>query len=215
MRSIVHRFLTLFLTCSLVLGLLSWHHDTSAGSLHLDWSDTSRESDGFEIERRSANTGVFSFIAIVPGHQTWYSDYNLAYNTTYCYRVRSYNRAGDSPYSDEFCATTLVSGATTKTISTNIPTGSVLSGSSVIWSAVPYGVPLRVEFLINGVLAGMELISPYQFNGDPAGALNTNMLPNGSHQLKVRAVYADHSIAERTAVVTVLNTPAATSTSRH
>jgi hypothetical protein len=214
-RSTVDCFRTLLLTCSLVLGFLGWHHDSSAGSLHLVWSDTSLESDGFEIERRSADTAVFSFIAIVPGHQTWYSDYNLAYNTTYCYRVRAYNRAGDSPYSDEFCATTLVSGTTAKTISTNISTGSVLSGSSVIWTAVPYGVPLRVEFLINGALVGTELISPYQFNGDPAGTLNTNMLPNGSHQLKVRALYADHSIAERTVVVTVLNMRAATSTSRH
>jgi hypothetical protein len=215
MRSTVDRFRTLLLTCSLMLGVLGWHHDASADSLHLAWSDTALDSDGFEIERRSADTGVFSFIAIVPGHQTWYSDYNLAYNTTYCYRVRAYNTAGDSPYSDEFCATTLVSGPTTKTISTNISNGSVLSGSSVIWRAVPYGVPLRVEFLINGALLGTELISPYQFNGDPAGTLNTNVLPNGSHELKVRAVYADHSTAERTVVVTVLNPPAATSTSRH
>jgi hypothetical protein len=195
-----------------MVGVLGWHHDTGAGSLQLVWNDTSLDSDGFEIERRSTDTGVFSFIAIVPSHQTWYSDYNLAYNTTYCYRVRAYNRTGDSPYSDEFCATTLASERTIKTIFTNISDGSVLSGSSVIWTAVPSGVPLRVEFFINNTLSGTELISPYQFNGDPSGTLNTNMLADGSHQLRVRAVYPDNSTAERTVVVTVSNTAAATST---
>jgi hypothetical protein len=214
MRSNPNRFYTLFI-CSLILEVLGWHHVTNAGSIHLTWSDISFNSDGFEIERRFADSGVFSFIALVPSHETWYTDDNLAHNTTYCYRVRAYNRAGESSYSNEFCATTLASGPTTKTISTNISNGSVLGGSSVIWRAVPYGVPLRVEFLVNGALLGTELISPYQFNGDPAGTLNTNVLPNGSHQLKVRAVYADHSTAERTVVVTVLNLPAATSTGRH
>jgi hypothetical protein len=67
---------------------------------------------------------MFSFIAIVPPHQTWYTDYYLADNTTYCYRVRGYNRVGASPYSDEFCATTLAADQTLKTISTNISDGT-------------------------------------------------------------------------------------------
>jgi hypothetical protein len=213
MGSNPNRWHILFL-CSIILGVLGWHHETNAGSIHLTWSNTSFNNDGFEIERRFADSGVFSFIAIVSPHETWYTDENLAYNTTYCYRVRAYNRAGESGYSNEFCATTLASGSTIKTISTNISDGSVLSGSSVIWTAVPSGVPLRVEFLINDTLSGTELISPYQFNGDPSGTLNTNILANGSHQLKVRAVYADSSTAERTVVVTVSNTSGTTITSR-
>jgi hypothetical protein len=214
MRSTDDRVRTLLLTCSLTLGVMGWHYEINADSLYLTWNDSSLDSDSFEIERRSADSGEFLFIAIVPGHQTWYSDHNLAYNTTYCYRVRAYNRAGDSPYSHELCATTLASGPTIKTISTNISSGSVLSGSSVIWTAVPSGVPLRVEFLINDTLSGTELIAPYQFNGDPSGVLNTNMLANGSHQLKVRAVYPDSSTAERTVVVTVSNTSTTATTSR-
>lgn len=198
MRSNCDRFHTLLLACLLSLGFLGWHYETHAGSLHLTWSDSSQNRDGFEIERRSADTEVFSFIAIVPPHETWYSDHNLAYNTTYCYRVRAYNRAGDSSYSNEFCATTLASGPSAKTISTNISDGAVLNGSSVVWTAVPSGVPVRVEFLINGTLSGTELIRPYQFNDDPSGTLNTNTLTNGSHQLKVRAIYADNSSAEWT-----------------
>ena len=204
MRSNRKRLYTLFL-CSLILGVLGWHHKTHADSLHLTWSVSSQDQDGFEIERRSADSGVFSFIAIVPPHQTWYTDYYLADNTTYCYRVRAYNTTDASPYSDEFCATTLAADQTVKTISTNISDGTVLSGSSVVWTAVPSGNPMRVEFLINGTVSATELISPYRFNGKPSGTLDTNKLTNGSHQLKVRAVYANNLAAERTVAVTVSN----------
>jgi len=51
---------------------------------------------------------------------------------------------GASPYSDEFCATTLAADQTLKTISTNISDGTVLSGSSVVWTTVPSAIPMRV-----------------------------------------------------------------------
>lgn len=95
-------------------------------------------------------------------------------------------------------------------ISTNIADGAVLSGSSVVWTATPSGSPVRVEFFIDGALLWTENVSPYQFNGDSSGTLNTNTLSNGSHQLKVRAIYSDNSTAEQTITVTISNgtTPA-------
>jgi hypothetical protein len=94
----------------------------------------------------------------------------------------------------------------TNTISTNITNNALLSGSSVVWTATPTGSPVRVEFLIDGVLSWTESASPYQFNGDPSGTLNTTTLANSSHQLKVRAVYSDNSTAEKSITVTVSNT---------
>jgi Concanavalin A-like lectin/glucanases superfamily len=91
------------------------------------------------------------------------------------------------------------------TISTNIADGAVLSGSSVVWTATPSGSPLRVEFFIDAALLWTENVSPYQFNGDPSGTLNTNTLSNSSHQLKVRATYSDNSTAEQTVTVTISN----------
>ena len=91
------------------------------------------------------------------------------------------------------------------TIATNISNGAVLSGISVLWTATPSGVPLRVEFWIDSVLRWTEFQSIYQFNGDPSGALDTTTLSNGSHELRVRAVYADTSIVEKIITVTVSN----------
>src|SRR5262249_40436148 len=90
-------------------------------------------------------------------------------------------------------------------ISINIANKSVLSGSSVVWTATPSGSPVRVEFFIDGALSGTEYVAPYQFNGDPSGTLDTNTLSDGSHQLRVRAVYSNNSTAEQTVTVTVSN----------
>jgi hypothetical protein len=95
--------------------------------------------------------------------------------------------------------------AVANSITTNISDGAVLSGASVLWTATPSGVPARVEFWIDSVLRWTELQSIYQFNGDPLGTLNTTTLINGSHELRVRAVYADNSIAEKIITVTVSN----------
>ncbi len=177
---------------------------------NLTWADNSQNEDGFDIERKAGTNGVFLALLTVEANQKSYTDANLSNGTTYCYRVRAFNSIGGSPYSNEACATTSASapapGPSANTISTNIANGAVLSGSAVIWTAVPSGVPVRVEFFIDGTLGTTELQSPYQFNGDPSGTLNTNTLANGSHQLKVRATYTDNSIAERTVGVTVSNT---------
>jgi hypothetical protein len=205
------RFQPLFASCLFILAALIWHEEIDAASLQLTWADNSQNEDGFDIERRTGTTGAFLALTTVGANQRSYTDVNLSNGTTYCYRVRAFNDAGGSPYSNEACATTTASAPTppppptTNTISTNIADGATLSGSSVIWTAVPSGVPVRVEFFIDGTLGTTEFQSPYRFNGD-SGILNTKTLKNGSHQLKVRATYADDSIAERTVAVTVSNT---------
>jgi Fibronectin type III domain/Bacterial Ig domain len=212
MLSRLNRSQSLISTCFFVLAVLIWHENVDAASLQLSWADNSQNEDGFDIERKTGNGGAFLALTTIPANQSSYTDTNLSNGTTYCYRVRAFNSVGGSPYSNEACATTSASAPTplppptANTISTNIANGATLSGSSVVWTAVPSGVPVRVEFFIDGTLGTTELYAPYQFNGDPEGVLNTNTLANGSHQLKVRATYTDGSIAERTVAVTVSNT---------
>jgi Fibronectin type III domain len=211
MLSRLNRSQSLISTCFFVLATLIWHENVDAASLQLSWADNSQNEDGFDIERKTGNGGAFLALTTIPANQSSYTDPNLSNGTIYCYRVRAFNKAGGSPYSNEACATTAASAPTppppptANTISTNIANGATLSGSSVIWTAVPSSVPVRVEFFIDGTLGTTEFQSPYRFNGD-SGTLNTNSLANGSHQLKVRATYADGSIAERTVAVTVSNT---------
>ena len=75
-------------------------------TLRLTWADHSRNEDGFRIERRTGTNGSFGQVATVGPNVAAYLDAGLAAGTTYCYRLRAFNAAGHSAYSDEACATT-------------------------------------------------------------------------------------------------------------
>jgi len=77
-----------------------------AGNLTLTWNDNSNNEDGFKIERKEGLTGTFAEIAMVGANVSSYADTGLTDGTTYCYQVRAYNGAGDSPYTNEDCNTT-------------------------------------------------------------------------------------------------------------
>jgi hypothetical protein len=71
------------------------------GSLTLTWTDNSTSEDGFKVERC---TGMgctnFTQIATVGANVTSYADTGLASGTRYMYRVRAYNAAINSAYSN-------------------------------------------------------------------------------------------------------------------
>jgi subtilisin family serine protease len=77
----------------------------SRSQINLSWVDNSDNETGFKIER-STNGTKFSLIATVGANVTSYSNTGLKRNTTYWYRVRAYNDAGDSAYSNTASAKT-------------------------------------------------------------------------------------------------------------
>jgi hypothetical protein len=74
--------------------------------IDLAWTDNSDDEIGFKIERKLEPSGAFALIATVGANVTKYYNTGLQPGTTYSYRVRSYNAAGDSPASNEATATT-------------------------------------------------------------------------------------------------------------
>ena len=192
------------LTFLLFLVPAFWHLECLAAELRLTWADNSTDEDGFNIDRKTGLTGTYTTIASVGPEITNYTDADLFDDTEYCYRIYAFNSATSSPYSDEACGITLPA-LVANIIFTNISQDAVLSGTSILWTATPTGVPARVEFSIDGVLYWTEFRYVYQFNGDPLGTLDTTTLSDGSHELTVRAVYADDSIAEKIITVTVSN----------
>jgi hypothetical protein len=76
-----------------------------AASLTLTWTDSATNEDGFKVERKTGSTGAFGQLATLAANATGYVDGSVTAGTTYCYRVRAYNGAGDSAYSNEACAT--------------------------------------------------------------------------------------------------------------
>ena len=73
----------------------------SNSQIRLRWQDNAGTEDGFRIER-CAGTGCTGFtqVAVVGHDMTSHVDGGLARNTAYSYRVRAFNAAGVSAYSN-------------------------------------------------------------------------------------------------------------------
>lgn len=80
--------------------------NVSNHQIQINWTDNSGNEDGFKIERYSGTGGTYAQIAQVGANITTYLDTALQSSTQYCYRVRSFNSAGNSAYSNELCVTT-------------------------------------------------------------------------------------------------------------
>jgi hypothetical protein len=122
------------------------------------------EESGFKIERKTSAGGTYAQIDTVPANQATYSDTTVEEGTEYFYRVRAFNSAGNSTYSNEASATTPSSPAARvvravaqikKTANQETTTGNE---EEVDWSA---------EVFDTGSLwsSGNAFVIPADFNG--------------------------------------------------
>lgn len=89
---------------------------TSQTAVALAWADKSSDETGFKIERSATGTGNWAQIEAVGAGVTTFTDTGRTAGTTYYYRVRAYNAAGDSAYSNTAQATMPASTGTTATV---------------------------------------------------------------------------------------------------
>ena len=73
--------------------------------INLDWTDNAINESGFDIER-SPDGSAWAQIALVGTNGQFYSNNQLQASTDYHYRVRAYDAAGNSGYTDAAMATT-------------------------------------------------------------------------------------------------------------
>ncbi len=115
---------------------------TSSSQINLAWTDNATNETGFKIERKTGSGGTYSQIATAGAGATGYSNTGLTAGTTYYYRVRATNSAGDSPYSNEASATSLAipafraaasKAAASGSLAINKPTGTA-SGDVMVAS---------------------------------------------------------------------------------
>jgi hypothetical protein len=106
----------------------------STSQINLSWTDNATNETGFKIERKTGSEGTWGQIASVGVNVTSYSNAGLAAGTTYFYRVRAANAAGDSAYSNEASAATLAQQAL-----------DLATGYTLVALAVAPVVPLTAE----------------------------------------------------------------------
>ena len=78
----------------------------SSSAIDLSWEDNSSDESDFEVERSLGDANNFANIGSVGANVTTFSDSRLSAETTYDYRVRATNGAGNSDYSNTATATT-------------------------------------------------------------------------------------------------------------
>lgn len=151
----------------------------SQNNIALVWQDNSNNETGFKIERKTGTTGTFVQIATIgatvgTSASVYYEDSGLTSSTSYCYRVRAYNSAGNSSYSNETCATTapvaLLPSATTGS-ATNITFNSVTLNGTVNPNGVETGA-----FFQWGTTASYGNLTNPQLLG--SGTSNVNISTN-------------------------------------
>ncbi|HEV2296298.1 MAG TPA: kelch repeat-containing protein [Tepidisphaeraceae bacterium] len=124
----------------------------SSSGIALAWTDASNNEMGFAIQRKTGDAGTWQQIATVGAGVTGYNNTGLAANTRYVYRVRAFNGAGASAWSNEDGSTTL--------------TGVTSTDSSILrWSTVAASPVARAEAQA-GVIGGkLYLLGGVDFNG--------------------------------------------------
>ena len=114
-----------FLALTLAPGL------ASSAQLTLSWTDNANNEGGYRVERRIGG-GSYSEIAVLGPNSTSYTDTNLAESTNHCYRVRAFNAAGVSGYSNEACKVTSQSTLNLTVAKTGSGAGTVSSSPAGI-----------------------------------------------------------------------------------
>ena len=106
----------------------------STTQINLSWTDNSTNETGFKIERKTG-TGIYAIVGTLNTDNQSYNDLGLTPNTTYTYRVYSYNAVGNSPtYSNEVTLTTNSQQSTPVLTTTNasaITTTTASSGGNI------------------------------------------------------------------------------------
>jgi C1A family cysteine protease/fibronectin type 3 domain-containing protein len=198
----------------------------SSSEIDLSWGASTDEGDsglaGYSIERRQSG-GNFSEIAKVDANTTSYKDTGLSANTTYEYRVRSYDNAGNySDYSNIASATTLpLPDTTPPTAPSNLRAQAVSSSEiDLNWDAsIDSGGSGLAGYAIERRKLGENFSEIARVGSDTTSYKDTGLSANTTYEYRVRAYdnagnYSDYSnIASATTLQPDTTPPTITITS--
>ncbi|MCU1288828.1 MAG: hypothetical protein JWN60_1057 [Acidobacteria bacterium] len=107
----------------------------SATQINLTWTDNASNEDGYKIER-CQNAACTNFVEIVQtaANINAYNDTGRTANTVYRYRIRAFNSAGSSAYSNTAEETTLTQTPTAPAAPSNLTAASTAAQINLEWT---------------------------------------------------------------------------------
>ncbi|MDD5595136.1 MAG: fibronectin type III domain-containing protein, partial [Candidatus Omnitrophica bacterium] len=153
----------------------------SANEIGITWIDNSNNEEGFKIERRTQDT-EFTQIDTIGANSTNYNSKNLIPNTQYYFRVRAFNKVGNSEYSN-------VDSTSTYTGIPNAPSelSALATSSSQIdlnWKDNSHN---EVGFILERHLEGMDFAVITILNADTTTYRDIGISPNTKFYYRIRA----------------------------
>ena len=154
---------SLVLVGLLVAGVGIARADT--GVLHVTWQDNSANEDGFLVERSNGGETPFELIGVVGANsllpRVGARDSGLVLGARYCYRIRAYNGAGASDYSETVCG---IAGPPPPVLTLSLNQGVFAPGERMVLTAhlEPGVTPGTVDAYIvivtpDGALGSLQL----------------------------------------------------------
>src|SRR2546422_184458 len=138
------------ISSAVLMTTLGWHAEATAWQLTAGWVQNSTDViTGTSLERATGPSGTYTQIATTAPGVSTYADSGLTAGTTYCYRTRAFNSAGNSAYSNVACAAPLATAVTVYRQSsgqwfTLLPTGQTIQP---VWGCQSCGdVPVPADY---------------------------------------------------------------------
>jgi hypothetical protein len=181
----------------------------SQTQIDLAWIDNSINESGFKIEWSPNGTSGWTQIATVGANVATYSNTGLTCDTTYYYRVRAYNAGGDSGFSNDASATTVVC---TPAAPSNL-TATAVSQTQInlTWTDNSNNESgFKIERSPNGTSSWTQIAS---VGANESAYSNTSLSCGTTYYYRVRAYNAggDSGYSNMANTTTVICTPAAPS----
>jgi hypothetical protein len=181
---------------------------SSSTQINLSWTDNSNNETSFKIERAPGGTSTYTEIASVNAGVTTYQNTGLSASTSYIYRVRAYNSAGHSAYTNTSTATTQAPPATTPAAPTNLTaTASSSTQINLSWTDNSNDeTSFKIERAPGGTSTYTEIAS---VNAGVTTYQNTGLTASTSYIYRVRAYNsAGYSTYTNTSTATTQAPPA-------
>lgn len=154
--------------------------------VQINWVDTADNETGFMVER-SADGGAFAQIKQVGQNSTTTMDYNPVVNAQNCYRVKAYNAAGDSGYSNTACVSTVPTPAAPSDLQAYPYSASSTSLISLFWTDDSNN---ETEFHLEKSLNAVDFSEVFVAQADFTGYNDFDVVPGLQYYYRVRAYNA-------------------------